>query len=154
MSDEPVTSLERLRETVALRVQATSLRTVARQVGMSPDRLERFLAGEMPYSSSRRRLQQWWTRQSSRPRTDVTVEGVEVAIGALVRDLPPEHRVAAIRRVVAALQRVYAEQASEPPEWLERLVEIWSRSGGDAPVESGEEAEGPSAGGQETPPRA
>ena len=127
MSDrDPVTSLERLRETVALRVQATSLRTVARQVGMSPAVLERFLSGEMPYSRTRQRLQEWWVRQSARPRVDVTVEGVEVAIGALVRDLPPEHRVRAIRRVVSALRRVYAEQASPPPDWLERLVELWT----------------------------
>lgn len=133
MSDEPVTSLERLRETVALRVQATSLRTVARQVGMSPAVLERFLAGEPPYSRSRQRLQEWWARQSARPRSDVSVEGVEVAVGALVRDLPPEHRVDAIRRVVAALQRVYGEQAEAPPEWLERLAERWPAAAGGDP---------------------
>jgi hypothetical protein len=128
--DEPVTSLERLRETVALRVQATSLGTVARQVGMSPTGLEKFLAGEMPYSRSRQRLQEWWVKQSARPRSDVTMEGVEVAIGALVRDLPAEHRVEAIRRVVAALQRVYGEQEAAPPEWLERLAELWSAAEG------------------------
>ena len=126
MSDEPVNSLDRLRETVALRVQATSLKTVARQVGMSPAMLERFLAGGTPYSRTRQRLQEWWVREASKPRTDLSVEGVEVAIGALVRDLPPEHRVEAIRRVVASLRRVYREQDAEPPPWLGRLVELWN----------------------------
>ena len=125
MSDQPVTSLERLRETVALRVQATSLRTVARQVGMSPAALEKFLAGETPYSRSRQRLQEWWAREAARPRADLSPEGVEVAIGALVRDLPPEHRVEAIHRVVAALRRIYGEQGAQTPAWLAGLAERW-----------------------------
>ena len=134
MPEQAVTSLERLRETVALRVQATSLRTVARQVGMSPAGLEKFLAGETPYSRSRQRLQEWWVREASKPRTDLTLEGVEVAIGALVRDLPPEHRVEAIGRVVGELRRLYrAEGVAEPP-WLAQLAEVWlgGEGGGDA----------------------
>lgn len=133
MSDRSITSLERLRETVALRVQASSLRTVARQVGMSPVTLERFLAGEVPYTRGRQRLQEWWDREGAKPRSDLTVAGVEVAIGALVRDLPPEHRVEAIRRVVEALGRVYREQGAEPPAWLERLAELWSGAAGGEP---------------------
>jgi len=125
MSDRAVTSLERLRETVAVRVQATSLRTVARQVGMSPAGLEKFLAGETPYSRSRQRLQEWWVREAAKPRSDLTVEGVEVAIGALVRDLPPEHRVEAIRRVVGTLRRLYAAEGAAEPPWLAELVELW-----------------------------
>lgn len=141
MTDQPVTSLERLRETVALRVQATSLRTVARQVGMSPGTLEKFLAGETPYPRSRQRLQEWWARQSAKPRPDVTAQGVEVAIGALVRDLPPEHRVEAIRRVVAALRRVYREQETEEPEWLGRLAETWEVGAEEAPADGGSPGE-------------
>ena len=125
MSERAVTSLERLRETVALRVQATSLRTVARQVGMSPTGLEKFLAGETPYSRSRQRLQEWWVREASRPRSDLSAGGVEVAIGALVRDLPPEHRVEAIGRVVAALRRLYAAEGAPEPEWLAQLAAAW-----------------------------
>lgn len=129
MPERAVTSLERLRETVALRVQASSLRAVAREVGMSPAGLEKFLAGETPYSRSRQRLQEWWVREASRPRSDLTVEGVEVAIGALVRDLPPEHRVEAIRRVVAALQGLYEDEGTPVPAWLAELAETWLGGG-------------------------
>jgi len=136
MSEPAVTSLERLRETVALRVQATSLRTVAREVGMSPGGLEKFLAGETPYSASRQRLQAWWEREGARPRSDLTVEGVEVAIGALVRDLPPEHRVEAIGRVVDALRRLYAAEGTPEPPWLAQLAEAWPAEAEGGPAES------------------
>ena len=58
-------------------------------------------------------------------RATCTVEGVEVAIGALVRDLPPEHRVEAIGRVVDALRRLYAAEGAPEPPWLAQLAEAW-----------------------------
>jgi hypothetical protein len=135
MTDRPLTSLERLRETVAARVEATSLRSVARQVGMSPTGLEKFLSGGTPYSRSRQKLQDWAEREGSKPRSDVTMEGIEVAIGALVRDLPAEHRVEAIRRLVRSLQTVYEAEGAQPPEWLDRLAATWLDDDGEWPAE-------------------
>lgn len=125
MSERPLTSLERLRETVALRVQATSLRAVARQVGMSPSGLEKFLSGGTPYSRSRQKLQDWWEREGSRPRSEVSSEGIEVAMGALVRDLPAEFRAEAVQRIVRALRDVYHEQDAAFPPWLDALYATW-----------------------------
>ncbi len=125
MSERPLTSLERLRETVALRVQATSLRAVARQVGMSPSGLEKFLSGGTPYTRSRQKLQDWWEREGSRPRSEVSAEGIQVAVGALVRDLPPEFRAEAIERLIRALRDVYDEQQAEHPVWLDSLAATW-----------------------------
>jgi len=125
MSERPLTSLERLRETVALRVQATSLRAVARQVGMSPSGLEKFLSGGTPYSRSRQKLQDWWEREGSRPRSEVSTEGIEVAVGALVRDLPVEFRAEAVQRLIRALRDVYHEQDAAFPPWLEALTATW-----------------------------
>ncbi|HET7228839.1 MAG TPA: hypothetical protein VFJ16_02420 [Longimicrobium sp.] len=125
MTERPLTSLERLRETVALRVQATSLRAVARQVGMSPSGLEKFLSGGTPYSRSRQKLQDWWEREGSRPRNEVSPEGIEVAVGALVRDLPPEFRAEAVQRLIAALRDVYDEQGAAFPPWLDTLAAVW-----------------------------
>jgi len=125
MSERPLTSLERLRETVALRVEATSLRAVARQVGMSPSGLEKFLSGGTPYSRSRQKLQDWWEREGSRPHSEVSPEGIEVAVGALVRDLPAEFRAEAIQRLIRALRDVYREQETVCPQWLDVLTAIW-----------------------------
>jgi len=125
MTDRPLGNLERLREQVATRVQATSLRSVARQVGMSPTGLEKFLAGGTPYTRSRQKLQDWAERETGRPSNDLTLEGVEIAIGALVRDIPAEHRVDAIARLVRTLRAVYQGQGAPPPEWLDQLAATW-----------------------------
>lgn len=125
MTDRPLGNIERLREQVATRVQATSLRSVARQVGMSPTGLEKFLAGGTPYTRSRQKLQDWAERETGRPSNDLTLEGVEIAIGALVRDIPAEHRVDAIARLVRTLRGVYQAQGARPPEWLDQLAATW-----------------------------
>jgi len=122
MSERPLTSLERLRETVALRVQATSLRAVARQVGMSPSGLEKFLSGGTPYTRSRQKLQDWWEREGARPRGEVSPEGIEVAVGALVRDLPAEYRAEGVQRLIDALRQVYREQDAAFPPWLDAMA--------------------------------
>jgi hypothetical protein len=125
MSDRAVTALERMRESVAMRVQATSLRSVARQVGMSPSGLEKFLAGGTPYTRSRQKLQDWWTREGHQPRSDLSAEGIEVVMAALVRDLPPEKRGPTMKRLVRAVRGLYETQGGICPPWLEELSERW-----------------------------
>ena len=125
MADRPLTSIERLRENVAVRVQATSLREVARQVGMSPSGLEKFLSGGVPYACSRQKLQEWWVREGHKPRSDISTEGVEVALGALVRDLPPELRGPTMKKLVRALRGMYETQQAVCPPWLAELSERW-----------------------------
>lgn len=123
--ERPITGLERLRESVATRVQATSLRSVARQVGMSPSGLEKFLCGGTPYSRSRQKLQEWWVREGQRPRTDLSGEGMEVAVAALVRDVPPEQRTPAMKRLVRSLRGVYEAEIGICPPWLDDLADRW-----------------------------
>ena len=124
MSDRPPTSLERMRESVAIRVQATSLRAVARQVGMSPTGLEKFLRGGTPYARSRQKLHDWWMREGSTPRAEVTSEGVSVALGALVRDLAPPFRDEAVRDLLRTLLAAYASRGPVPA-WLDELCAEW-----------------------------
>ena len=125
MADRPLTSIERLRENVAIRVQAASLRAVARQVGMSPAGLEKFLSGGVPYARSRQKLQDWWVREGHKPRSEISTEGVEVAMGALVRDLPPELREPTMKGLVRTLRGMYETQQAVCPPWLAELSERW-----------------------------
>jgi hypothetical protein len=117
--DEPLpTSIDNLRESVAIRVHATSLRAVARQVGMSPSGLEKFIAGGAPYSNTRRKLVEWWYREGTQSPLDLSADGVAVALGTLVRDLPPDRRERTLRELVGTLRELYAEHGAPCPEWL------------------------------------
>jgi prevent-host-death family protein len=75
----PSIPLQRLRETIASRVEASSLRTVARQVGMSPMGLKKFILGQEPYSRTQQRLLAWWLREVTGTVPAEAGEAVEAA---------------------------------------------------------------------------
>lgn len=122
MTDRPQTSIDRLREAVTIRVQATSLRSVARQVGMSPSGLDKFLAGGTPYQKSRRKLFDWLHRERNNLGAGLTVDGVAAAMGALVRDLPPERRERALHALLDTLRGLYDSNSDSAPAWLAELT--------------------------------
>ena len=122
MSDRPQTSIDRLREAVTIRVQATSLRSVARQVGMSPSGLDKFLNGGMPYQKSRRKLFDWLHRERNNLGADLTVDGIAAALTSLVRDLPPERRERALNALLDTLRSLYESNTDTAPRWLGELT--------------------------------
>lgn len=122
MSERPQPSIVRLREAVTIRVQATSLRSVARQVGMSPSGLDKFLAGGMPYQKSRRKLFDWLHRERNNLGADLTVDGIAAALTSLVRDLPPERREAALQALIHTLHGLYVSSMESEPRWLSELM--------------------------------
>ena len=123
MNERPQSSVDRLREAVTIRVQATSLRSVARQVGMSPSGLDKFLSGAMPYQKSRRRLFDWLTREHSKLGADVTTDAVAAALGSLVRDLPPDRRGRALDTLLHTLRGLYGEHSDTSPPWLAEITQ-------------------------------
>ncbi|HSU17288.1 hypothetical protein [Longimicrobium sp.] len=54
------TPVEAIRQAARLATEATSLRAVARAVGMSPMGLKHFLDGRRPYSATLRKLNVWF----------------------------------------------------------------------------------------------
>jgi hypothetical protein len=118
----PQPSVDRLRNAIILRVQATSLRSVARQVGMSPSGLDKFLSGGTPYTKSRRKLFDWLHRERHHLGSDLTSDGMAAALGALVRDLAPERREAALLSLIGTLCDVYDSQPDSAPPWLGELA--------------------------------
>jgi hypothetical protein len=120
-TERPQTSIDRLREAVTIRVQATSLRSVARQVGMSPSGLDKFLQGGMPYQKSRRKLFDWLHREHDNLGADLTADGIAAALTSLVRDLPPERRERALNSLLDTLQGLYENHAELAPAWLGEL---------------------------------
>jgi hypothetical protein len=122
MSEVPLTSLERLRRGVAERVRATSLRAVARQVGMSPSGLEKFLSGGVPYQKSRRRLFEWLNREGASVPARVQGDDVTSVLASLVRDLPAERRERALGALLDTLRSLYDAHAGAAPAWLGELT--------------------------------
>ncbi|HEX6911358.1 MAG TPA: hypothetical protein VF142_13220 [Longimicrobium sp.] len=122
MTDRPQTSIDRLREAVTIRVQATSLRSVARQVGMSPSGLDKFLTGGMPYQKSRRKLFDWLHRERNNLGADLTADGIAAALGSLVRDLPPERRERALEALLETLRGLYEANLEHAPPWLGEIT--------------------------------
>lgn len=124
MSVRPQPSIDRLRNAIVLRVQATSLRAVARQVGMSPSGLDKFLSGGTPYTKSRRKLFDWLHRERHNLHSDLTADGMAAALGALVRDLAPDRREEALHTLLGTLRDVYGAQPDTAPPWLAQLASM------------------------------
>lgn len=76
--------LERMREVLARRVEATSLRHVAREVGMSPTGVQKVLDGADSYSRTRRKLERWYVRESVRYGGGVNAAAVIAALRVTV----------------------------------------------------------------------
>lgn len=121
MSSSRGVALDQLRSVIVARMATLSLRAVAREVGMSPSGLQKFVDGSIPYLSTRRKLERWFVREAGRGEGEVDAGAALAAVAVLVRDLPPARRPRAVRQLVAALRAAYA--AEEPrPSWLDELV--------------------------------
>ena len=113
--------IERLRDAVAAHVRANSLRSVAREIGMSPPGLQSFLDGRTPYPATHRKLERWYVREKANVGGDTGVEAAEAAVRILTRDLPDDLRADAARRSVEFYEAVYDAAGTPRPVWLRDL---------------------------------
>lgn len=110
--------VSRIREAVARSVERQSLREVARNVGMSPSGLRKFLDGAEPYSSTRHKLDRWYFAEGG---GEITAKAAESALELLVQDLPPASRREALEQLIRVLIRIYADRDQAQPSWLSQL---------------------------------
>ncbi|HET6765499.1 MAG TPA: hypothetical protein VFH27_17555 [Longimicrobiaceae bacterium] len=110
-----------LRAAVEAGVERSSLRAVARQVGLSPTGLGKFLAGSRPYPSTRRKLERWAASLGAAVGGGLGGGRAMHVLRVLLQDLPPAAQAAAEERMLAALEAVYAAGAGGAPEWLRSL---------------------------------
>lgn len=113
---EPGVSLLRLRAALRARVERTSLRAVARDVGITHRGLSKILGGTRPQLQTRRKLDVWYTETFSRDEDPLEVsEALEV----LLCGLPGEKRAVAYERTLAFLRGLYRELGGNLPEGTE-----------------------------------
>ena len=120
------TPIEAIRQAARLATEATSLRAVARAVGMSPMGLKHFLEGRRPYSATLRKLNVWFVAHSVE-QLGFGEDAARAALAVLLDGIPEEGRDEATRTVLDDLWRTHRHFSSRPPQWLVAL-----RDGGES----------------------
>lgn len=120
-SDPRSATTKHLRETAAARVENTSLRSVAREIGMSPTGLKKFLQGTSPYSPTLRRLRSWYVQYAAVQQGHVGLEDAYAAVNVLLHDLPPDPRRDTAGCVLECLGRGYEQAGRSRPGWMAEL---------------------------------
>jgi hypothetical protein len=98
-----------LRQAVIQHVERTTLRQVARQIGMTPSGLSKFMAGAEPYRKIRRKLEAWFTQTAAQADVGIGVhepDAAAAAIRVLSTYFSPEDRGAFVDEILARLDPV------------------------------------------------
>jgi len=115
--DVPV-SPEQMRQAVTRAVLNTSLRQVARDVGMSPSGLDKYLTGiSEPYSQTRRKLEEWYVRNA------VAHDGISDATAAasltlLLDGIAPDLIARTRHLIIEAVVAAHRHGGTAPPAWV------------------------------------
>ncbi|WP_420126786.1 hypothetical protein [Longimicrobium sp.] len=120
-SDPRSATTKHLRETAAARVENTSLRSVAREIGMSPTGLKKFLQGTAPYSPTLRRLRSWYVQYAAVQSGNVGLEDATAALNVLVHDLAPDPRKDTAGCLLECVGRGYDQSGKARPAWMAEL---------------------------------
>ncbi|HET7462081.1 MAG TPA: hypothetical protein VFJ82_12570 [Longimicrobium sp.] len=114
-------TVQHLRDMAAARVERTSLRGVAREIGMSPTGLKKFLLGTAPYSPTLRRLRKWYLQHAALPTGEVSYHDASAALVVLIHDLRPEPRRQASDCLLDCLGSAYEASGRARPRWVADL---------------------------------
>lgn len=108
-----------LRQALRGEAAATSLRSVSRQVGMSPTGLQKFLDGGHPYSATRRKLERWYVLHGP-GRHAPGLEGDSAAgiLRVMVQDLTPARQRPTLDSLVGMLEEAYDLAGLPRPAWI------------------------------------
>ncbi len=121
-----------IRSTLRIAVTQSSLRSVARQVDMSPSGLGRLLDGNRPHPSTWERLRAWYVEAAPMLKRAEAETG-HAALALLVQGLDPEVRSTFRKEFTALVGRLFGQAGLPAPAWLE------NESEGVAALEEGRE---------------
>jgi transcriptional regulator with XRE-family HTH domain len=114
--DVPI-SPERVRQAVTRAVLATSLRQVARDVGMSPSGLDKYLTGiSEPYSQTRRKLEQWYVRNAA-AHDGISDATAAAALTLLLDGIAPDLVARTRHQITEVIVAAHRDGGSAPPAW-------------------------------------
>lgn len=113
-------SIPRLREAARARADASSQRTVAREIGIAIRGFQLFLDGSRPQPKTLEKLYAWYRAHVE--RTEGPPISATDALLVLVHALPPDRRPAASSVVIATLRDLHAAAGVECPPDLVALT--------------------------------
>ena len=116
-----------MREAAMERVERTSLRAAAREIGMSPTGLKKVLDGNMPYTKTVHRLRRWYLQHAGDAREELSEDEAHAALSVLVHDLPPGTRAYTVASMVDCVVQGYARTRRDVPAWVTGIRERWGR---------------------------
>jgi hypothetical protein len=100
--------------------EAASLRSVAREVGMTPMGLRAFIRGGKPQERTLRKLNVWYTQRIAN-RTPEGEDAARAALAVLGGLYPLEDRVRVEVRVLDVMEDEFRQCGITPPPWLPAL---------------------------------
>ena len=110
-----------LRAALRRAVAASSLRTVAEQVGLTHRGLQLYINGESrPREVTARKLRDWYVREGV-SAGGVTAETARAAVDVLLADLPAAEKSRATSELLELVRQVYTRAKMNPPEWTETV---------------------------------
>ena len=121
--------IPQMRTAVVERVERTSLRSVAREVGMSPTGLKKFLDGNMPYAKTIQRLRRWYLQHAADARQEISEEDAFAALRVLMHDLPASVQAQTIESMLQCMEQSYAASRREVPRWVADVRERYGLAG-------------------------
>jgi hypothetical protein len=110
-----------LRDAARSAVERTSLRSVARAIGMSAPGLALFLDGGTPNQTTLSKIRLWYFSEAA-VESGVSEDVACVAIGVLLEPLPAGARPRVHGEMLALLAEAYRRQGTLLPSWLDALL--------------------------------
>ena len=110
-------SMSVVRTAARLAVAQTSLRQVAREVGMRPTGLSTALRSNNPRLSTRLKLAEWYVRRSATLGTK-ELSTISAALDLLLAEFPPARRKELETRILGELEKEYRGMRPDLPTWL------------------------------------
>jgi hypothetical protein len=111
--------IETYRAAVLARVERTSLRQAAREIGLSPSGLQKFIDGAQPYRNTIRKLEAWYVRRTERDSGNHSPGTVAVAVHILGSLSPIETRDTFVERLMGHLESVLPAEERWRAEFVE-----------------------------------
>jgi hypothetical protein len=116
----PAVSLAVLRDALRRAVDQTSLRQVAREVGLSPRGVTLVIRGVQSQKKTVAKLREWYARHGPAV-VGMSGEMAAASLANLLEGLDGADREVAARAIVALLEAVHRGREADPPGWIDHL---------------------------------